>query len=245
MCLDSCLDRLRCRIQPAEGVTLGPPTWTEEQRTIITLWRVQCFYELKNARIKGRLQNNWDATKLANLGSTTVYSGTFAPRGFQREQMITAHELLEKIKAEGSMSDIGQLPQVEGFSRRKFKKRPRVLLRLPSPGNHSMCCETPYPGAKARQSMSETISKEPTAWVYLHRYGRPNDADKSPLQRPPIHPFRNLGVFLWDRERLADLGLWPDRDRDILEFDEGPRHFSTWLGLLTPEEVAQAVEDDW
>ncbi|KAM7209855.1 hypothetical protein V8F06_014761, partial [Rhypophila decipiens] len=82
LCLDRCLESLRCRAQ--SGKDIGAPSWTEEHRTIMSFWRVQYFYELKVARLKGR--------------------------GFQRQEVLTVVEFVEEIKAKNEICDVGRLP---------------------------------------------------------------------------------------------------------------------------------------
>lgn len=226
LCLERCLQRCR-----ALGKEVGPPSWAEEQRAILSFWRVQYFYELKIGRLKGRL--NWKPNELATLATDRI---NYNFCGFQGEQVMTAVEFIEEIQAEQGIHSV----RPPALARKEFRL-PDIRER--EIGMHpSWQCESL--GRTRGRSDSNQVVEVSIAWKYIRIHARA--PPQTQLQELPFQPYRKFGVFLWDQKRLTELGLWPDRD--ILDFGEGEKYFHSWLDLLTPDELAKEVkdaEDNW
>lgn len=222
LCLDQCLQRCRDL-----GKEVGPPSWAEEQRTIQSFWRLQVFYEVKTAWLQGRF--NWEASDLSDFRFESLtlerqYYGGYEE--WQKEQVLTAAEFVEEIKAR------------EGISNAESVFSP---FRLPDLGDREIVdpswqCDRLRPTGP-RPAFLEVS----TAWKYLRQRATPPDAVTEP-QRLPLTPYRKFGLFLWDREKLTALGLWPNGVD--LGFDQASRYFLLWKRLLTPDEVEYAVAEE-
>ncbi|KAM7205988.1 hypothetical protein V8F33_000818 [Rhypophila sp. PSN 637] len=129
----------------------------------MSFWRVQYFYELKVARLKGRLRKGWETPMLSILGSASIDGGHFFAGGFQRQQVLTVVEFIEEIKAKNEICDV---------------RLPCGSFRLPNPwdrknADHSWRCENPSLDRRARRSLSGKVAWEATAWTYITKHARP------------------------------------------------------------------------
>lgn len=103
---------------------LGHPTWTEEQRAILAIWRLQFYYELKLAQIGRRL--DWRESDLRRLQSDTLDS--FYRPGMALQQALTARDFVRDLKACSA-----------GHSTQEFE------LPISAEGTEFMCLCQPQP----------------------------------------------------------------------------------------------------
>jgi hypothetical protein len=218
---------------------LGPPSWIEEQRSILTFWRVQYFFELKVGRLKGRL--GCASRDLGKLQLATI--GTFYP-GFEWQKVLTALDFIEELRTMGGLEQPSE-PRNFGWSRSKHQ----FYLPNPEKGIDSgWTCEALPPSRAVGQDqlgqIREYLLEETTGWTFLTRISRALKTD--PLRHLPIDPYRKFGVFLWDQKMMVDLELWPGRA--FVDTKDGYNYFHPWRSNLSEHEVTQAVkdqEDEW
>ncbi|PWY91526.1 hypothetical protein BO94DRAFT_396431 [Aspergillus sclerotioniger CBS 115572] len=100
-----CLDRCLHQCESVLGLEASSPSWTEEQRAVLAIWRVQFFYELKTGERKAQL--DWPARDLASLRTSTPSTFRFR-QPVQCEQVWTAIELIHELS--------GQHPETQAWT---------------------------------------------------------------------------------------------------------------------------------
>lgn len=264
-CIDLCLERcdsMEClrhpRHGPYDGVAedetapgssarssratkLGhhrPVSWFEEQRAVYGFWGLQFFFELKVARLKGRL--DWTPHELGKLQSFTI-QGCYGTH--LRWQVLTAFLFLEDRKPSVPMEEFSatnstsgsrrvgsewttskeefQLPGLSGInaSERSCPQRPKV--------------RQPFPGQPDQET--RTLAEPPLGWKFWLRMNHsPAAGYMQAVQYMPYDPWRKFGLSLWDDQRMVEMGLCT---RDLGNNEE---YFGAWRDLLTEDEIAEA-----
>lgn len=219
--------------------TWGPPSWIEEQRSILTFWRVQYFFELNIGRLKGRLA--WASRDLGKLQFATI--DTFYS-GFERQQVLTALDFIEELRTMGGFEQPSE-PRSFGWSRSQLQfQLPNLAKGI---GSAWTCGALPPSRALGQQQLGQKqdyLLEETTGWRFLKRISRVPKTDS--LRHLPIDPYRKFGFFLWDKKMMVDLELWPDRA--FVDHKDGGNYFYAWRSILSEDEVVQAVqdqEDEW
>jgi hypothetical protein len=134
-CIDSCLQSCSA-FSTAQPASLGPPSWTEEQRALLAFWRMQFFFELKVASFRRRL--DWPPGELTLLNLTRIKY--FYQQDFVQEQILTALDFIEGLRA----SDISPPSSGKGSSARDPSTLPFLLPNPPQGTEYSLICG-PHP----------------------------------------------------------------------------------------------------
>lgn len=131
LCIDRCLQR--CLESPLGQreypVGFRFPTWTEEQRSILSFWRVLFFNELKLEGLKGHL--DWSPRELEELRIHGPYQH-FAPTTPIFQARTALRFICEQINPEGSEEEFS-----DGAS------QPFQLPKLPEGTEFGWTCQPP------------------------------------------------------------------------------------------------------
>lgn len=212
---------------------IGPSTWVEEQRVMRGFWRLQVFQEFKRAVSEGRTgwvaESNQQAYKMA---PETLFEGW----RLQLEEVLTVTDFLKEYAIESKENTAIQAhtislpkPRSEGEPTASWP----VLAEAPRPDA--------WPG------WTSHLNAPSAAWSF---FGHLHINPRSPIRGVDFWPFRQLGLAIWEREKLirlelmspvgASAGRGPLRGRGDQEF--------TWRSILSEgylAEVERRLEEDW
>ncbi|KAF6803418.1 hypothetical protein CMUS01_15092 [Colletotrichum musicola] len=220
-----------------EGVRFAPPdgepfTWVEMQRMWRGFWRLQLLEEIRTAEAAGRL--GWRPSK-----DPLVPRKSFEKQYF--DWMTT-----RDIDWGGT---IHELHMAEEF-----------VKETTGAGAAGTSDEVTAPGMRgngmlwpAKTERTKEMKSNPVWWIrHLKNHApgwkvayRLTAAPGSPLRFIPMSEFRKLGVFVWDFERLKDMGLlwytpWKPSEFPVAGGDASTIVF-TWRSYLD-EAVLRAAD---
>ena len=236
-----------------EPVKCGPPSWVEEQRVHRALWRLELYFNLV------------EITKPSSESDSQVWNllKDEGPHRVWLEWPITDAELasicggaiptglLPDWQAD-EMDDIyGFLYEFSGGKMPRSAQQPH-LAKLPAiaPKDLATAQPLPYQNATVANWYQSPIHLEQSApavhffQIFLH------DEPFSPLYNSSFKPFRRLGFGIWDREKMARLGLihlshyvQPPRVSEIYwvgPFQDSPKMddlYFRWTSLVNGDHV--------
>ncbi|KAK2018036.1 hypothetical protein LZ32DRAFT_599919 [Colletotrichum eremochloae] len=205
-----------------EGLVDGQPSWVEEQRTIRAFWRVQLVLELNlAARTFQVVQSSDDGTGDAReLDVEAFYDSTTSNLKVAYHEVMTAVDFLKE-------NVLGETPyNVTVLNRMPSNKRPAMSI---SPSTARM----PLDSATRRSSL---VLPADGLWIVDSMARNAH----SPIKYAGFGPYRKMGFAIWDRERLARLGLAsPPGHGRVTGLGS---YFSFWLNLLDTYEMSRAEE---
>jgi hypothetical protein len=200
--------------KPFRPPITGPPSWVEEQRVILALWRTQFFLELKIAGSEGRL--GWDEKDLATLKSAQL--NDFSPlEYYELEQVLTVYEYLLELAGLACIESLRQLPEPQGGARLVNECQPKPPTRPPREDIYHQCERWLY-------HMPSSIK--------FHLFMARN-YKITPLPDLAFRPYRKFGFALWDNKRMMDLGFSLPGEQ---AFFRGAECYYVWYSILTEEE---------
>lgn len=215
---------------PARGA-LEPLSWDEEQRLVLWTWMLLYFYELSAAYREGRLELP-DCPEA--FGVKTDYVGSFWS-GPRVQLALTALHLLER-RGQPSAVQADQDPSLQEDGGRRCKR-----FRLPPIADaqsqfrlecqHQAVEDPGWSGLRRillgyRMSVRFYASKGQVTTTQ-RSVGRREVIDWRFLKGIGPKPYQLSGIFLWDEERLVELGLQQ-------------AGYRTWLQLASADELASA-----
>ncbi|KAJ0166834.1 hypothetical protein CTA2_5665 [Colletotrichum tanaceti] len=198
------------------------PSWIEEQRITRAFWRVQLVLELNVAARTSLVQSPVDMSDGApgELDIESFYDSDTSNLKVAYHEVMTAMEFLEGL----------------GFRGDHDPTRPISLGRLPLPIHSQMDMSPSMDGMPANSVCRRSSLVMPADGLWIVDSMARNA--HSPIKYAGFRPYRNLGFAIWDRERLARMGLAsPPGNGRVTGLGS---YFPCWLGLLDPHEMAQA-----
>ncbi|OGM47285.1 hypothetical protein ABOM_003829 [Aspergillus bombycis] len=199
LCIEGCLRR--CLASPL-GQREYPvgfiiPTWTEEQRSILSFWRVLFCSELKLQGLKGHL--NWSPRELIRLQSQGLYEHVLS--GTARSQAMTALRFIcEQTNPDGSEEELSN-----GLEQTK----PLQLPTIPEGSEFSWTCQSPPSPMAVIQGWSPSDPQLPEPRPFT-----------SSVPSPILYPRVALDTDSEDEEDLLTPAESEESESEELESDE-------------------------
>ncbi|KAF5520196.1 hypothetical protein CGCA056_v008179 [Colletotrichum aenigma] len=226
-CIDHHLQQLidakaRGRLEWApEDERARKPSWVEEQRVLRAFWRLQLIYELKLAVTTSRVRDTPGVSDHVNdFDMQSFYDSSNSNLKVAYHEVMTAIEYVRHLKARrrnSSDSETHRLPQ----------------LTWPAKDIEPSARRVPTSSAMRRSSL---VLPADGLWI-VDSMSR---GAHSPIKYAGFEPYRALGFAIWDRHRLAELGLAsPPGHGRVTGLGS---YFSYWLRLLNARDLAQAEE---
>ncbi|KAK1974110.1 hypothetical protein LZ30DRAFT_608892 [Colletotrichum cereale] len=206
------------RLDPASEKSVDDrPSWVEEQRAIRAFWRVQLVLELNLAARTSKVQSSGRGTDApTELDVEAFYDSTTSNLKVAYHEVMTAVDFLKG-------GDFGKTLSPATLSNRMPSND------CPSPSTAGM----PLDSATRRSSL---VLPADGLWI-VDSMGR---NAHSPIKYAGFGPYRRMGFAIWDRERLARLGLAsPPGHGRVTGLGS---YFPFWLNLLDPLEMSRAQE---
>jgi hypothetical protein len=225
----------RCDGVPYDTPVMGPPSWVEEQVVARAFWRLQLFYDLQRAAREGRLDGAWppdDVQKLCDITLDGLFSQAAHALLSQHQELLTVAEFLQD--ATGQASSVTTVPAAVT----EPASAPFVLQAIPETDDHwtyPPLYGTVYEpqGLRARSQVDLYLTS------VLHE-------EQSPIRGAPARLFRQVGIAIWDDDRLASLGLKNEPRRRGLPRPPS-RYFAhywfQWRSILNQDELRSVDED--
>lgn len=243
LCIETCLQRFTSAL----GTPAGPPSWLTEQRTIISLWRLQFCFELRRrAHINGYTQGN----------ETHQYTteGFFFASYFIRDQVLTVADFVDELRITNPRPE---LSLSEGPTSRPSTKYwlPDLDKLITAHYDRKTLSPQYEKYSSFPHDQVDRIVKSPLCSGILCSARPPNaqQKDHMELHQLPLQPYRKFGVFIWGPEVMVPLGLyhpghnfpnWPIDDNVFCrDKNEAYHYFKLWKQLLTEEEVEEALAE--
>lgn len=114
LCLDRCLERCKSRLGLSEDSCWKPASYTEEHRALLGFWLVQYFFELKVARLKGRL--HWTAKDLGDLQFATIDTFWLSTQPIPYQYTLTAHDFAAELRQDTRVTVFSPASRKTGWS---------------------------------------------------------------------------------------------------------------------------------
>ncbi|KAF4830641.1 hypothetical protein CGCSCA4_v014222 [Colletotrichum siamense] len=197
------------------------PSWVEEQRVLRAFWRLQLIYELKLAVTTSRVRDTLGTSHHANdFDIQSFYDSSNSNLKVAYHEVMTAIEYVRRLKTcrrNSSGSETHRLPRLTWPAKDIEPSSRRVP---PSSAMRRSSLVLPADGLWIVDSMSRGAH--------------------SPIKYAGFEPYRALGFAIWDRHRLAELGLAsPPGHGRVTGLGS---YFSYWLRLLDSCDLARAEE---
>ncbi|TEA15182.1 hypothetical protein C8034_v002404 [Colletotrichum sidae] len=208
---------------PYQPAPMAPPTWVEEQRVMRGFWRLQLLCDAERAIAERRL--DWD---FGEAGKRVLLPELVCRNFGQKDELDTVFDYVCHLQ---------QNPASATNS---------TLLPAPPEGHRCRWPEQAQPEAPLDSVMGP-----------VHMFGRSSLAGvfyssllglfgESPVRGVPFRPFRELGLAIWEVEKLVVLGLWEPpldykgvvRDYMLAMWSNGDKLFR-WRSLLSPGDLAE------
>ncbi|GKT61841.1 hypothetical protein ColTof4_02529 [Colletotrichum tofieldiae] len=204
-----------------EWLANDQPSWVEEQRTIRAFWRIQLVLELNFAERTSQVQSSAEGNKsLEKLEIETFYDSNTSNLKVAFHEVMSAVDFLKGSGFCGNSSSIS------------------LSNRLPSPNRPAKDISPSTAGMPLNPATrrSSLVLPADGLWI-VDSMGR---NAHSPIKYAGFGPYRNMGFAIWDRERLAKMGLAsPPGHGRVTGLGS---YFSLWLKLLNPQEMCRAGE---
>ncbi|KAL9076638.1 MAG: hypothetical protein Q9161_000970 [Pseudevernia consocians] len=181
-----------------EPLRCGRPSWIEEQRVYRALWHVQLYLDLVTITRPslGVTSLVWDLLK--NEGPHRVWGKL--KRHWEVDEMDCLYQFMCEFL------DATARPSVHPPHLSKLPATERKFVTVPKP--------IPYDDYVSSQWCQTTkdLNYRSFAVDTFHAIVRSfhttlYNSGFEPFQRPDFEPFRRLGFDIWDREKMAGLGL--------------------------------------
>ncbi|EQL02035.1 hypothetical protein OCS_02260 [Ophiocordyceps sinensis CO18] len=225
------------------------PSWTEEHRAVLSLWRLQLYYDLRHAHVRREL--DWSESDLRKLESNDIDS--LIDYGTALDQVLTAADFTESLMASGGKRQ-WTLPDPPSGAEFGWSCQLRpfpvgCIHRLKHYRGYIHCgrivCSPPFPDDKKEEDdddcaipwkrsygidvpISESewgdLQDESPGQLYLRTIRGHRDAHQ--LRWVGFAPFRRFGLAFWEAARLVELGLCPP-----LPTTEHRAYVEKWMSL--------------
>ncbi|OHF00120.1 hypothetical protein CORC01_04528 [Colletotrichum orchidophilum] len=209
--------------KPYELQPIGPSCWMEEQRVMRGFWRLQLLFDVKVAASDGRL----DCT-LEDSQREITPDALFEGWTWQREEFLTVADFVERVQGGPVFSpDLRRLPAPPPGYDSAEKWQDPVLLGVIDP----------------RWSQEELSKHQPPCWTFY--VVRLLKNPYSPVRGVPFWPYRQLGLAIWEEEKLEalELSYKPYASRGGKRPTSSGDQVFTWRSLLSPELIAKLQMD--
>ncbi|WQF85994.1 hypothetical protein CDEST_11008 [Colletotrichum destructivum] len=195
------------------------PSWIEEQRITRAFWRVQLVLELKSAARTSLVQSPVDRDGAPEeLDIESFYDSDTSNLKVAYHEVMTAMEFLKGL----------------GFCGDRDPTRPIGRLPLPTHSQTDISPSMDRMPANSVTRRSSLVLPADGLWIVDSMARNAH----SPIKYAGFRPYRNMGFAIWDRERLARMGLAsPPGNGRVTGLGS---YFPCWLSLLNPQEMAQA-----
>ncbi|KAF6810926.1 hypothetical protein CPLU01_15206 [Colletotrichum plurivorum] len=207
--------------KPYNPQPLGPPCWMEEQRVMRGFWRLQLLIDLKRAASEKRL--DWALEEVQLEISPEIL---FAPWTWQEEEFLTVVDFIDHFHG-GSILTV------------------RCHCLTAPPANYASASEwqdPAVPGVIDRRWSREEISKgRPPCWGFY--WVNLRHTPFSPIRGCPFWPYRQLGLAIWEGDKLEALELAPRAFTLPRKPSSWGNPVFTWRSLLSQQLIAQLVSD--
>ncbi|KAF9871948.1 hypothetical protein CkaCkLH20_10580 [Colletotrichum karsti] len=206
---------------------IGPSCWMEEQRVMRGFWRLQLLFDLNIAASEGRL--GWTSENgQGEITSDVLFEGWT----WQKEEFLTVVDFVEHVQGG---------PILSQGSRR--------LPAPPSDYDSAKEWQDPVsPGVEdPRWSREEESKLQPPCWTFY--VVRLLKNPYSPVRGVPFWPYRQLGLAIWEQDKLEalELSYTPYASKGGKQSPSSGDQVFTWRSLLSPELIAElqmAMEED-
>lgn len=226
----------QCEGVPYKTPAMAPASWVEEQVVVRAFWRLQMLLDLQSAAKEGRL-GGWpdgDVRQISTMKLEEVLGQT-GPLDTQASPLVAQYQELFTV-AEYLQDQIGHV-SVPG------------LPAIADPMPHRI----PETVPEATDPNDPRLLSSPHWYLSHGLYVRPGidltfasvlQSKQSPVWGVSARIFRRLGLTIWERSRLALLGLEEapvSRTRGLSRegFDKPCSYFwFQWRSLLRPDELS-------
>ncbi|KAK1675013.1 hypothetical protein BDP55DRAFT_553319, partial [Colletotrichum godetiae] len=203
---------------------IGPACWMEEQRVMRGFWRLQLLFEVNIALSEGRL--DWT---LKDSQREITPDVLFQGWTWQREEFLTVVDFVDYIQGGLILSSDSQCLPVPPKGYGSAEKWPDPV----------------FPGVIDPRWLREEISRlQPPSWMFYMAHIVRNPL--SPIRGVPFWPYRQLGVTIWEEDKLEALEILSYKPH-ASKARSGPTSTSdrifTWRSLLSPELIAKLQMD--
>ena len=181
--------------RPYKPLTCGHPSWIEEQRVYRALWRIQLYFDLVTITRPSLdfTSQVWELLK--NEGPHRVWGGLKRP-----------WELGEMDCVYGFLCEFFDAIKTPSTHLSKFPDTETEVVTVPRPTPHDDYVSSEW-GQTTKNlnyrsrgvAMFKLIRRSFHTTLY--------DSGFEPFQLVDYEPFRRLGFDIWDREKMAGLGL--------------------------------------
>ncbi|KAL0933391.1 uncharacterized protein CTRU02_212354 [Colletotrichum truncatum] len=204
----------------SDNETATKPSWIEEQRVIRAFWRLQLIFELESAVQASQLRfSSQNTGTIDRLNIRVLYDSTTSNLKAAYNEVMTVVEYLQNLESN--------------------RKQPVTLHnRLPSPV-WSLKDITPSTlRMPATTAMRKSALVLPTDGLWI--VDSLSRGVHSPIKYSGFDPYRQMGFAIWDRHRIAKMGLVsPPGQGRVTGLGS---YFPQWLQLLSGSDLARAEE---
>ncbi|KAJ0163061.1 hypothetical protein CTA2_3581 [Colletotrichum tanaceti] len=205
--------------KPYKLQPVGPPCWIEEQRVMRGFWRLQLLIDLELAASEGRL--DWAPEDGQREVSPEILLAGWT---WQKEEFLTVVDFVDRVRG---------CPILTQGSR-----------RLPAPPPDCKSAKTwqdpAVPGVEdSNWSQEKSSMTGPPCWTFYIL--RLLESRHSPVRGVPFWPYRQLGLAIWDVDKLEALELshMPYVSRGLRPTTYVSGQIFTWRSLLSQELIAE------
>lgn len=179
---------------PYTPMSLGKPSWVEEQRVYRALWRLEVYFEMIQVLSATGQLNNRALRQLQHRGPNAVW------------YMIATWEISELETVYEFLRGIGGQDDSSSNTSQHLTKLPTVT-RITSRAPESMPNEDD-PTVDAWSQAPKHLNRQSSGAEFFSRL---TTTAISPLHRTSFRPFARLGFGISDDEKMVRLGLigWP------------------------------------
>ncbi|OLN97306.1 hypothetical protein CCHL11_01004 [Colletotrichum chlorophyti] len=225
MCINHYLQRIRAaeadkRIELLSTYkAFGCPSWVEEQRVIRAFWRVQLVTELKLAAENSRVRSSTeDIESPGQMDIENFYDSGINNLKSAFHEVMTAMEYLEYFDTDGRKDGSALRSHSSPYHQTSENVAPSTVALPMDASTRRSALVLPADGLWIVDSMARGAH--------------------SPIKYAGFEPYRGMGFAIWDRARLAGMGLAsPAGQGRVTGLGS---YFSSWVKLLGTQDMAQA-----
>jgi len=222
---------------PYTPADIGPPSWSEESRVLLAVWRVVLYFEMRSIYINKELSTLWasdwgetNTRKREGLEIVTFWEDLIG----DRSGLIDLETVVEWIFPEA----IGTYETVP------WDKPPSPFQILSHHDYDSSYYSAPKKPATDEKCNNTDKYDEDGGWRSAFEYAANHMLvfTWSPLYSVDFEIFRPYGFSIWDTKRLLTWELWDTSMRhNPSRFLESKTLF-TWRSILSKKQVTELEE---
>lgn len=194
-------------------------SWVEEQRIIRAFWRIQLVFELRLAARTSQVRNSPQHVKeLNDLDIGAFYDSSTSNLKAAYHEVMTVLEYLRGTKLFSGVKTVTLLGRIPSPDSSPESIAPSTIAMPVTSATRGSALVLPADGLWIVDSMARNTH--------------------SPIKYAGFQPYRSLGFAIWDRDRLARLGLAsPPGQGRVTGLGS---YFSFWVRLLSPQDINRA-----